>query len=216
MQDLVNRRVPQPPSRIPPHDQSTRRSPEVYQSVQLPEAGGMMAVDADVFRSDDKRDDKRDESSEVPSRFFSAPRRIAVWVTMWLLAVRAPEVLTHSTQAARDKTITHGGWRYQAVHCIICVSGAPQLQVTRPPAFTCWAGIPTVGRGRGGEWVRGTGAGATDDVRPEELRHGAGSSLELSQEGLGPLPLCQLRRRCASSRSARKDYRGISMECWIM
>jgi hypothetical protein len=147
MQDLVNRRLPQPPSRIPPHDQSTRRSPEVYQSVQLPEAGGMMAVDADVFRSDDKRDDKRDESSEVPSRFFSAPRRISVWVTMWLLAVRAPEVLTHSTQAARDKTITHG-WRYQAVHCIICVSGAPQLQVTRPPAFTCWADIPTVGKGK--------------------------------------------------------------------
>ena len=58
MRDLVNRRLPQPPSRIPLHDQSTRRSSEVYQSVQPPEAGGMMAVDADVFRSD--------ESSEVP------------------------------------------------------------------------------------------------------------------------------------------------------
>ena len=51
-----------------------------------------------------------------------------------------------------------------------------------------------------------------DDVRPEELRHGAGSSPGLlSQEGLVPLPLCQLRRRFAASRSARKDYGGVSM-----
>ena len=58
MRDLVSRRLPQLPSRTYPHDQSTRRSSEVYQSVQPPEVGGMMAVDADVFRSD--------ESSEVP------------------------------------------------------------------------------------------------------------------------------------------------------
>ena len=58
MRDLVSRRLPQPPSRIPHHDQSTRRPSEVYQSVQPPEVGGMMTVDADVFRSD--------ESSEVP------------------------------------------------------------------------------------------------------------------------------------------------------
>jgi hypothetical protein len=52
-----------------------------------------------------------------------------------------------------------------------------------------------------------------DDVRPEELRHGAGSSPGLSQ-GLVPLPLCQLRRR--ASRSARKDYGGISTVCVVM
>jgi hypothetical protein len=58
MRDLVNRHLPQQPSRLPPHDQNTRRSSEVYQTVQPPEVGGAMAVDADVFRSD--------ESSEVP------------------------------------------------------------------------------------------------------------------------------------------------------
>jgi len=54
----ASRHLPQTPSRIPPHDQSTRRSSEVYQSVQPPEVGGSMAPDTEVFRSD--------ESSEVP------------------------------------------------------------------------------------------------------------------------------------------------------
>ncbi len=57
--------------------------------------------------------------------------------------------------------------------------------------------------------MRGIGRGVVDDARPEELRHGAGSSPGLSQEGLAPRPLCQLRRRCA----ARKDYGGVSMAC---
>ena len=75
-------------------------------------------------------------------------------------------------------------------------------------------GFRLSGRGRGGgECVRGRGSGAVDDARPEELRHCAGSSPELSQEGLVPLPLCQLRRRCAASRSARKDYGRVSMIC---
>lgn len=55
--NFVGRHLPQTPSRIP-HDQSGRRSSEIYQSVQPPEVGGIMAPDTEVFGSD--------ESSEVP------------------------------------------------------------------------------------------------------------------------------------------------------
>jgi hypothetical protein len=59
MRDFIGRQHhPQPPSHIAPHELSTRRPSEVYQSTQPPEVGSMMAVDVDVFRLD--------ESSEVP------------------------------------------------------------------------------------------------------------------------------------------------------
>ena len=56
MRDLIGRQhYPQPPSHIVPHEPSTRRLIEAYQSTQPSEVGGIMAVDVDVF-----------ETSEVP------------------------------------------------------------------------------------------------------------------------------------------------------
>jgi hypothetical protein len=85
---LVSRHLlPQPSSRIPPYDQSTRRSSEVYQSVQPSEVGGIMAIDADVFRSD--------ESSEVPFSSHAAA----------LFASRASSLAPEITSQRRPDTI---------------------------------------------------------------------------------------------------------------
>jgi hypothetical protein len=86
MRGLVGRHLlPQPHSRTLPHDQSTRRSSEVYQSVQPPEVGGI--IDADVFRSD--------ESSEVPFSSHAAA----------LFASRATSSAPETTPQRRSDTI---------------------------------------------------------------------------------------------------------------
>lgn len=78
---------PQLPSHVASHDLSARRPSEAYQSVQLPEVGGMMAIDADVFRPD--------ESSEVPfSRHATA-----------LFSSRAPSSTLESTSHRRPDAI---------------------------------------------------------------------------------------------------------------
>jgi len=78
---------PQPPSHVASHDLSTRRPSEAYQSVQPPEVGGMMAIDADVFRPD--------ELPEVPfSRHAAA-----------LFSSRAPSSTLESTSHRRPDAI---------------------------------------------------------------------------------------------------------------
>ncbi len=87
MRDVVSRHLTQPPSRIPPHDQSTRRSSsEVYQSVQPPEVG-IMAPDTEAFRSD--------ESSEVPFSSHAAA----------LFASRATSSVPEITSQRRPDTV---------------------------------------------------------------------------------------------------------------
>jgi hypothetical protein len=83
MRDFVSRH----PSRIPPHDQSARRSSEIYQSVRPPEVGGIMAPDAEVFSSD--------ESSEVPFSSHAAA----------LIASRATSSASEITSQRRPDTI---------------------------------------------------------------------------------------------------------------
>ncbi|KAI0281765.1 hypothetical protein BGY98DRAFT_171172 [Russula aff. rugulosa BPL654] len=87
MRNLVSRHLPQTPSRIPPHDQSARRSSEIYQSVQPPEARGIMAPNTEVFGSD--------ESSEVPFSSHAAA----------LIASRATSSVSEITSQRRPDTI---------------------------------------------------------------------------------------------------------------
>jgi hypothetical protein len=87
MRDFVSRHLPQTPSRIPPHDQSARRSSEIYQSVQPPEVGGIMAPDTEVFSSD--------ESSEVPFSSHAAA----------LIASRATSSVSEIASQRRPDTI---------------------------------------------------------------------------------------------------------------
>jgi hypothetical protein len=85
---LVSRHLlPQAPSRLPPQDQIARRSSEIYHSVHPPEVRGIMAVDADVFRSD--------ESSEVPFSSHAAA----------LFASRASSSTPEITSQRRQDTV---------------------------------------------------------------------------------------------------------------
>jgi hypothetical protein len=78
---------PQPPSHVASHDLSTRRPSESYQSVQPPEVGGMMAINADGFR--------QDETSEIPfSRHAAA-----------LFSSRAPSSTLESASHRRPDAI---------------------------------------------------------------------------------------------------------------
>jgi hypothetical protein len=86
MRDFVSRHLPQTPSRIPPHDQSARRSSEIYQPVQPPEVRGIMAPDTEVFSSD--------ESSEVPFSSHAAA----------LIASRATSSVSEITSQRRPDT----------------------------------------------------------------------------------------------------------------
>ena len=86
MRDFVGRHLPQAPSRIPPHDQSARRSSEIYQPAQPPETGGIMAPDTEVFSSD--------ESSEVPFSSHAAA----------LIASRATSSASEITSQRRPDT----------------------------------------------------------------------------------------------------------------
>lgn len=87
MRDFVSRHVPQTPPRIPPYDQSARRPSEIYQPVQAPEVGGIMAPDTEVFSSD--------ESSEVPFSSHAAA----------LIASRATSSTSEITSQRRPDTI---------------------------------------------------------------------------------------------------------------
>lgn len=87
MRDFMWPQHPQPHSHTASHDLSTRRPSEAYQSVQPPEVGGVMAIDADVFRSD--------ESSEVP---FSSHAAV-------LFASRAPSSTLESTSHRRPDAV---------------------------------------------------------------------------------------------------------------
>jgi hypothetical protein len=87
IRDLINRRLhPQQPPHIPSHVLNTRRSSEINQSVQAPEVGSIMAVDADAFRPD---------VSEVPFSSHAAA----------LFASRAnPSTLEPTSQRRLDTT----------------------------------------------------------------------------------------------------------------
>jgi hypothetical protein len=85
IRDFIGRQHhPQQPSHIAPHEPSTRRSSEIYQSAQPQEVGRIIAVDADVFRPDD--------SSEVPYSDHAAA----------LFASRAPPSTLESTHRRPD------------------------------------------------------------------------------------------------------------------
>ena len=86
MRGFVGRHIPQTPSRIPPHDQTARRSSEIYQFVQPPEVG-IMAPDAEVFSPD--------ESSEVPFSSHAAA----------LIASRATSSASEITSQRRPDTV---------------------------------------------------------------------------------------------------------------
>jgi len=53
LRNFVSRHLPQTPSRVPPHDQNARRPSEIYQPVQPPAVGGIMAPDTEIFSSDE-------------------------------------------------------------------------------------------------------------------------------------------------------------------